>query len=62
MDLNYLYLRQLVSLVRAERAACAPSRAAHADLAHRYGSLIERQRSDRRVQSRASRPITACSA
>ena len=40
MDLNYLYLRRQVSLVRAERAACAPSRAVHQDLARRYGALI----------------------
>ena len=47
MDLNYLYLRQQVSLVRATRAACGPSRAAHEGLARLYGSLIERKRSDR---------------
>ena len=40
MDLNYLYHRQQVSLVLAERAACAPSRAAHQGLARLYGGAI----------------------
>jgi hypothetical protein len=48
MDLNYLYHRQQISLMRADRAACDPSRAAHEGLASLYSSMIERWRSDRR--------------
>ncbi len=48
MDLNYLYHRQQVSLMRADAAACAPSRAAHAGLAQLYKSLIERAKAERR--------------
>jgi hypothetical protein len=44
MDLNYLYLRRQVSLVRADRAACEASRSAHLGLAGLYGALIERER------------------
>lgn len=47
MDFNYLYHRQQVSLMRADAAACGASRAAHQELAQRYGSLIARQRADR---------------
>ena len=45
MDLNYLYLRRQVSLVRADRAACAASRDVHGELARRYGALIALARS-----------------
>lgn len=44
MDLNYLYLRRQVSLFRASRAACGPSRSAHQALAGLYEAMIERQR------------------
>jgi hypothetical protein len=47
MDFNYLYHRQQVSLMRADAAACDPSRAAHQGLAHLYGSLIARAKAER---------------
>ncbi len=47
MDLNYLYHRQQVSLMRADAAACDAAAHAHRGLAELYGSLIERRRSDR---------------
>jgi hypothetical protein len=47
MDFNYLYHRQQVSLMRADVAACGPSRAAHQGLARLYGTLIERKKADR---------------
>ena len=40
MDLNYLYHRRGVSLLRAEHAACAGSRAAHRGLAAAYADGI----------------------
>jgi len=45
MDINYLLEREQVELVRADRAACSNSRAAHRELAERYRALIEQQRS-----------------
>ena len=57
MDLNYLYLRQQVSLMRADRAACGPSRAAHQGLAQLYGALIARRKADRSPM--ALRPLLA---
>ena len=44
MDFNYLYHRQQVSLMRADVAACGPSRAAHRDLARLYSAMIERKK------------------
>jgi hypothetical protein len=44
MDLNYLYYRHQISLVRAERAACGASRSVHADLARLYDLLIDGKR------------------
>jgi hypothetical protein len=55
MDLNYLYSRHQVSLVRAERAACGASRSAHAALAQGYDSLIDGKR------AHARSPIAAAS-
>jgi hypothetical protein len=47
MDFNYLYFRRGVEKLRADSAACPPSRAAHAELADRYGDMIEGAREDR---------------
>ncbi len=44
MDLNILYQRRGEERLRAEVAACAPARAAHMELADRFGSLIRRTR------------------
>lgn len=44
MDLNYLYYRQQVSLMRADRADCEHSRKSHSGLADLYSALIERAR------------------
>ena len=44
MDLNYLYHRQQVERMRADAAACLPSRNAHLGLARLYDSLIQRRR------------------
>ena len=44
MDLNYLYHRQQVELMRADAAACLPSRNAHLGLARLFDSLIQRRR------------------
>jgi len=49
MDINYLLEREQVERVRADRAACANSRAAHRELAERYRALIEEQRGDIRA-------------
>ena len=54
MDFNYLYHRQQVSLMRADVAACGPSRAAHQGLAQLYAALIDRKRADH-SPGRASR-------
>ena len=40
MDLNHLYFRQQVELLRADAAACDQSRAAHQELADTYGDRI----------------------
>lgn len=40
MDLNYLYSRHQISLIRACEAACASSRIAHTGLARGYASQI----------------------
>lgn len=45
-DLNYLYHRHQVSLVRADRASCSASRASHRGLATGYALRIERMRAD----------------
>lgn len=39
-DLNYLYYRQQVSLMRADEAACACSRWSHLGLARGYSARI----------------------
>lgn len=40
-DLNYLYMRHQVSLMRAGAANCAPSRVSHNLLARAYGRRID---------------------
>ncbi len=49
MDVNYLYFRRGVERLRAAAAACAPSRAAHAELADRYRGLIRDARTARQA-------------
>jgi hypothetical protein len=58
MDFNYLYHRQQVSLMRADVAACAASRAAHEGLAQLYIGLIERRKAD--AQALGRQLPTAC--
>jgi hypothetical protein len=48
LDFNYLYHRQQISWMRADVAACGPSRSAHVELALLYESLIESGKADRR--------------
>jgi hypothetical protein len=40
MDLNYLYHRHQIELMRAEKATCAASREAHRSLADLYAVKI----------------------
>lgn len=40
MDLNYLYQRHQISLVKAQRATCAASRRAHQELVDAYAGMI----------------------
>ncbi|OYY67364.1 hypothetical protein [Sphingomonas sp. 28-63-12] len=40
MDLNYLFRREQISLVNAQRATESSARAAHAGLARGYAGLI----------------------
>jgi hypothetical protein len=47
MDFNYLYHRRGVERLRAETAACAPSRDAHLGLADQFMQLIRRRRRER---------------
>lgn len=54
MDINYLLEREQVERVRAARAACAPSRAAHSELAARYRALIDQKR--REIPTRMAAP------
>lgn len=54
MDLNYLYQRRGISLMRAAKAACEPSRAAHLDLATAYGHRIARRRPILSIKTGAS--------
>ena len=48
MDLNDLYHRHGVSLVRADNAACSRSRDAHRVLASSYAARISKALQDRR--------------
>lgn len=45
MDLNYLFRREQISLVNAERAESRSARAAHAALARGYAGLIAERHS-----------------
>lgn len=56
MDLNYLFRREQISLVKAERAASGPARAAHAGLARGYAGLIARHRSAYRFRKAPALP------
>jgi hypothetical protein len=56
MDLNYLYYRQQVSMMRADRAACDASRKAHLGLAELYSQTIARRPGASR--SRALQAVT----
>ena len=49
MDLNYLYFRQQVELMRADAANCTASGKAHRQLANLYDSLIERRKTAARA-------------
>ena len=44
MDMNYLYGRQQIELMRAAHAACPEARSAHQGLAEAYGWKIARRR------------------
>ena len=44
MDVNYLYCRQQMELMRAEQAACPEARAAHRGLAEGYARRIAEAR------------------
>ena len=44
MDLNYLLLREQIERVRADKAACDNSRAAHEELAQCYRAIIDEHR------------------
>lgn len=46
MDLNYLFHRHQVSLMRADAAICVESRHAHRALARSYADEIERIQRD----------------
>lgn len=46
MDLNYLYHRRGVSMLRAQHADCAPSQRAHQSMASRYAARIADLRRD----------------
>ena len=54
MDLVYLYYRHGVERLRADVAACAPSRDAHRELADRYRLMIRHERSARERQDSGS--------
>lgn len=50
MDLNYLFHRRQVELMRAADAACPESASAHHELAERYAVLIETMQSPTRFR------------
>lgn len=54
MDLNYLYHRHQVSLMRAEAAACLDSRGAHLGLARGYARVIQSERGRHQGEAPAS--------
>jgi hypothetical protein len=50
LDFNYLYHRQQVSLMRADRAANGAARAAHEGLARLYDARIAHGKSERHAR------------
>ncbi|WP_380878202.1 hypothetical protein ACFB49_16010 [Sphingomonas sp. DBB INV C78] len=54
MDLNYLYMRHQISLLRAVAAVSTEARWAHEQLAGRYADVIEVGQNNR--PAKASRP------
>lgn len=56
MDLNYLFYRQQMSLLRAGVASCPESRAAHEGLARGYREKILAYRDHNRKMMLAARP------
>ena len=51
MDLNYLYMRQQVSLFNGDHAACDRSRQAHRSMADAYAALITIAKNDVRARA-----------
>lgn len=51
MDLNYLYMRQQVSLFNADHAASDKSRLAHRSMADAYAALITIAKNDARARA-----------
>lgn len=45
-DLNYLYMRLQVSLMRADAASCSSSRVSHSALARAYARRIDAVRAE----------------
>ncbi len=59
MDLNYLFRREQISLVNAQRAEESSARAAHAALARGYAGLIAEKHSLYRFRKAPALP-TLC--
>lgn len=53
MDLNELYYRQQIELMRADDAACDQSRVAHQALADIYGQRVSALRRSRLLEAAA---------
>jgi len=63
VDLNYLYHRQQVSLMRANAAASPDARYVHRDLACRYAQLIDAGRGGaewKRPAALSAWPVAVC--
>lgn len=58
MDLNYLFHRHQVSLMRADAASCPPSRAAHVGLVRGYAQRIRAVQDDLKVAEPFGVPVT----
>jgi len=50
VDMNYLYHRQQVEHMRADRASCTASEKAHRGMAELYSLLIEHEREQRQAE------------
>ncbi|OYY64127.1 MAG: hypothetical protein B7Y49_10960 [Sphingomonas sp. 28-62-11] len=59
VDLNYLFRREQISLVNAERAESRSARAAHAGLARGYAELIAEKHARYRFRKAPALP-TSC--